>query len=549
MNWFGTRIRLLLVIWIIPSVSLALQAAADEEDDEALLRKAGLSSDGPALLASLAKHTLTPDKRRKVEERIAQLGDDEFSVREDATRQLRAFGRLALPDLRDASKGRDAEVARRAKMLIEAIDKGPDTQLPLAVLRLLAVRKPAGAVEALLAYLPFAEDDDRAEQVRKALTAMARHDGKLDAALRRSLTDPHDKVRAMAAEALIVGGGVAGRAAVRKLLSDDALSVRLHVASALTRAGQREGVSALIDLLPLLSAEESGQAEELLYLLAEDVAPELPDDKKKRRDAWAAWWKLNAQRVDMARARADAPVGYTLLCDTSANRVYEIDRHGKQRWSIGNLRSPYDAVVLPGHRVLIAEAYDSRVSERDFTGKILWQKKVKGPVNVQRLPNGHTFIASFGGAIVEVERSGKEIYSIPNVPGDLLGAYRLRRGGIACLTWSGRCLLLDTTGKQLKQLAYGYKNMEHLTQGNIDMRANGHLLIACTGDGNQVTELDGDGKLVREWKAPKVRTASPLPNGHLLIATMGDMGVYELDRAGKIVWQHKGGHVFRARRR
>lgn len=58
----------------------------------------------------------------------------------------------------------------------------------------------------------------------------------------------------VAVEALIAGGGSEGRAAVRRLLQEDAPFVRLRAALALGRAGEREGVSVLIDLLPLLTA-------------------------------------------------------------------------------------------------------------------------------------------------------------------------------------------------------------------------------------------------------------------------------------------------------
>jgi outer membrane protein assembly factor BamB len=41
-----------------------------------------------------------------------------------------------------------------------------------------------------------------------------------------------------------------------------------------------------------------------------------------------------------------------------------------------------------------------------------------------------------------------------------------------------------------------------------------------------------------------------MSNGHILAASYQGHRVYELDRAGKIVWEHKNaGQVFRARRR
>jgi hypothetical protein len=272
------------------------------------------------------------------------------------------------------------------------------------------------------------------------------------------------------------------------------------------------------------------------------------NDKKKRHDVWASWWKLNSSRVDPSLLRANPQLGYTLICDNGRNRVFEIDRHGKQRWAIDGLQNPLDAVVLPGNRVLIAEHGANRVTERDFKGNILWQIKAPQPVNVQRLPNGHTFIASINTGISEVDRDGKTIFSVLNLPVKLLAAYRSRRGEILCLTFDGRCLVLDTTGKQLKEMASGLQKISE-SAGNLDLRPNGHILIARTGDGNQVTEINGDGKVMREWKAKNALTVSSLHNGRLLIGTGSDQGVIELDGDGKIVWQHKGGQFFRARRR
>jgi hypothetical protein len=44
--------------------------------------------------------------------------------------------------------------------------------------------------------------------------------------------------------------------------------------------------------------------------------------------------------------------------------------------------------------------------------------------------------------------------------------------------------------------------------------------------------------------------ATGLPNGHMLIATQNGQRVFEVDRAGKVLWEQNGvGQVFRARRR
>jgi HEAT repeat protein len=509
-------------------------------------------TDGPLLLQTLGKHTLTAAKREQVRRLIERLGSEDFNDRESAGEDLAALGRIALPQLREASKDRDAEVARRASGLIERTEREPAQQLPLAVLRLLVVRKPPGAVEALLAYVPNAEEDARLEEVRHALGRLALCEGKLDPALRQALADTRPLVRATAARALVEGGGAEGRAAARKLLGDEAALVRLHVALDLARAGQREAVPALIDLLAVLPSEQVGQVEDTLHALAGDHPPEVAvgekaEERKKCRDAWAAWWKDNGERVNLAGLIASPALGYTLVCDTGSNRVFEVDRRGKELWAIEQAGEPTDAVILPGRRVLVAEWNANRITERDFQGKVLWEKRVAGtPCHVQRLANGNTFIALQDGGILEVDRAGKEVLTIPNLPGGLLAARRSPRGDIVCTTGNGQCLLLDATGKQVAGFATGHGPE---SRGGLDLLPNGHLLITWREAG-KVMEFDRAGKKLLEWTAPGARTATALPNGHILIGCWGTHRVWEMDRTGKVVWEHKAnGNPHRARRR
>ncbi|HWG41678.1 MAG TPA: HEAT repeat domain-containing protein [Gemmataceae bacterium] len=509
--------------------------------------------DGASLLTAIRRRTLTAQDRETIRGLLDKLGAEDFASREAASRQLFALGRRSLPQLQESAKDKDAEVARRAKFLIERIEHEPAHHLPVAAVRLLSVRKPAGSVAALLSYLPFAEDDNLTAEVGKSLTVLALREGKPNPDLLHALDDPQPLVRATAAEALIHGGGTEGRSAVHKLLKDpSAPIVRLRVALALARAKERDAVPVLIDLLTVLPTEQMSQVEETLHQLAANSAPEVsagekPEEKKKCRDAWVAWWKNNAARVDLARLTTRIWYGYTLICDLNGNRVYEIDRSGKQRWAVTGCGGPVDACVLPGNRVLIAEYGADRVTERDFKGAILFQKRIPNPVNVQRLANGNTFIATFNGPIVEWDRTGKEVYTINNVPGGVQAAYRSRKGHIVCLTRTGQCVYLDTSGKQLKSFATNH-NGNNI--GGMDLLPNDRILV-MQANRNKVAEFDSTGKLLLEVDAPaQAGSASGLPNGHILIASQNAQQVYEVDRTGKVVWEHKGaGQAFRARRR
>jgi HEAT repeat protein len=509
------------------------------------------NTDGASLLAAIREQTRTPEARTKIAGLIARLNSEEFVTRENASKELFAMGRIVLRQLREAAQSKDAEMSTRANLLIDQIEREPSYRLPAAAIRLLSVRKPPGSVEALLAYLPFADGEPLVAEVQKSLVVLARPNGNLDPVLVRALAAGEPNLRAVAGEALATGGGAEGRTAVRKLLSDPMPAVRLRVALALSMAGDDGGMPSLIELLTVLPDDQVGQVEDVLFQLAGETAPDVPvgskrEERKKCHDAWAAWWKVNAARVDLTRLTIHPSLGYTLICDLNGNRVFEVDRQGKPRWIITNAGGPVDARILPGNRVLIAEYGADRLTERDFNGNILWERRIANPVNVQRLPNGNTFVATVNGPIVELDRAGNEVSRINNLPGNIMAGVRTRRGTVICLTQNGQCFVLDAAGRQLSTFASGHHQQ---SMGGIDLLPNGRILVAQPNR-NKVVEFDTEGKVIREVDAPNSMAATGLPNGHILATSQNTQRVCEVDRSGKTVWEYTAaGQVFRARRR
>jgi HEAT repeat protein len=514
------------------------------------------ATDGPTLLDEVRKRTPTPEGTARTRELVRRLGDGSFEQRERADAELLALGRAALPLLREAAKDPDAEIARRAASIVERVERGPADSLPLTAARLLALRKPAGAAEALLAFLPSVEGEDLAAEVQTALAAVAFREGKPEPAVIKALGDAAPRVRAAAAEALCRAGGAEAVAAVRKLLTDADPLVRLRAVTGLVGAGDREAVPALIELVAVLPREQSWQAQEILARIAGEGAPESPgtdDDagRRKARDAWAAWWKANAGRTDLARLNAgQVTLGYTVVClveDNGMGRVAELGRDGKVRWQIEGLQYPVDAWVVAGNRVLVGEYNGMKVTERDLSGRIVWEKaNLPGRVvNVQRLANGNTFIA-VQNALLEVDRAGKEVFAIRRAQQDIWAAYRSADGTVAVLTSGQQCVRFDRSGKEVKSFAVGSGGS--WTSG-IDVTARGRLLVS-NHNANRVEEYGPDGKRLWEAAAPQITTATRAANGNTVVCSYHTNRVYEMDRNGKVVWEHKDAlHPFRARRR
>jgi HEAT repeat protein len=495
------------------------------------------SLDGKQLADEFKSRTLGDGDHDKVIGLIKKLDDPSADAREKASQELVAVGPKAVPLLRQATQRENPRVTAVAQKCVELIEKDAPNPLPSTAARLLALRRPDGTLETLLAYLPFAENESAAAELRDLLVALGVREGKADPVIVKALRDKVGARRAAAAYALCRAEAAEHYPAVRKLLEDPDPDVRLQTAEALVSARQREGVPALIALLGELPPQRAWEVEDYLARLADGKGPNVPlgadaESRAKCRDAWAAWWKDQGPNIDLAKADVSRrELGLTLLAEIgNGARVMELDRAGKVRWKIEGLQGPMDAQVLPGQRVLVAEQNVSRVTERDQTGKVVWECKapLAQPFVVQRLPNGNTFIAC-RNSLVEVDREGKQVYAVQRINEYLLGAAKLRDGTIAYLNNAGRYVRMDSTGKEVKSF-----NVQNIGFNSAEILPNDHVLVSVQALG-KVIEYSPDAKAV--WEATIQHSGIPhrLPNGNTLVPNVNAMKITELDRAGKVV--------------
>jgi hypothetical protein len=193
----------------------AIEPAAAEEST---LKAAKVSTSAAGLLEFLRGQVRTDADLEKVRNFVKLLADDSFDIREKATEDLINLGSVALPELRKAAKDTDAEVATRARRCLEKIAEvsGPEGQVT-AALRLVALKRPAGAAEVLLALAPTLSAEADASELRNALAAVAIRDGKPDKAVEKALEDKDPARRAAAAAALGKDGGAFEKRPGRRL--------------------------------------------------------------------------------------------------------------------------------------------------------------------------------------------------------------------------------------------------------------------------------------------------------------------------------------------
>lgn len=151
--------------------------------------------------------------------------------------------------------------------------------------------------------------------------------------------------------------------------------------------------------------------------------------------------------------------GNTFIGECNTGRLLEVSSCGKvvkelcilpEGTTDGGFAFMRNARRLDNGNYLVAHYGGEAVKEYSPEGKVVWSLAVPGgPHSVIRLPNGHTLIAvadkTRNPRIIEVDRSGKELWSLSN--NDLPGAPLKFLGGMQYFP-DGRLLFTNWTGHE-----------------------------------------------------------------------------------------------------
>ncbi|HYT90373.1 MAG TPA: PQQ-binding-like beta-propeller repeat protein [Gemmataceae bacterium] len=534
--------------------------------DEKILRDVREPVDGPALLDYFRKRTYPEADPKTLEKLIRELGAPSFRVREKAFTDLIALGSSSMVAVRQAEGSAEHEILRRAANIRKQIEERADPVVQAATARLIAVRKPAGAAEVLLNYLPYAADGSVVEEICSTLPKVILRDGKPEPVVLAALKDKVAVKRGAAAAALVQAGVNSELPAVRALLKDSDPGVQLRIALALVREKrEKDAVPTLISTLEHLPQEQLWPAEELLIRIAGEKAPQVSlgldaASRAKCRQVWAEWWDKNKDVVALDKVELNrAFLGYTLVVERTFNRIVngkrlpatgqvcELDANKKVRWKIEINTYPVDAEVTGPDRVLITEFQGQRVTERDFKGNIKWERRVNGnPLSAHRLPGGNTFIV-MQNRLAEYNPKGEEVWHMDRQNFDIFRGRKLRNGEVVFITNAGLLTRLDPkTQKVVGSFQVGPMGSQF---GNFELLPSGNFLVPVYNS-QQVIEFDPTGKQVWQAKVQWPTSVQRLPNNNTLVGSQISRRVVEIDRNGDQRWDHGAeGQVFMARRR
>jgi hypothetical protein len=529
--------------------------------DAEALKSAGLSeTEGEKLIGYLKLRTVSDADQGKINGLIKKLGADQFTDRIKAGEELEFFGPAAIGLLKAAEKDPDPEVAYQATRVLKRMEKIPHSAVAAAAVRAVVKTKPPGAAAALLGFLPLADSDALANEIRGALVALAAPGGKPEPALVAALADSSPLRRGAAYLALLEGGPAAERIRIKESFEQVKAAVRKEADtgekfrglwSLVLVARDRDALSDLIAMVPQLPRGRIWQLEDLLLQLAGEV-PEggrfgkSPEALEKARDAWAGWLAKKGDALDLGKLVYKPRIqGITDIVEYDRNygtgRFVSIGADQKERFSFGG-NSLFDAKFMPNGRYMCIENYGQLV-EREGDGTMLPNaKNLNQPVGMEATPNGGqiVFTRQF---IYQYDKDGKQewMYQRQNTA-DIVAGCRMPNGDTLFVTQNGKkenAFRLDGKGKQVGQgiavgavQYYGYCPSVEAT--------GEEKILLC--EANRVTETDlKTGKTLWTYNVTQPTCAQRLPNGNTLISAFnnGQSRAVEVDSAGEVLWEYK----------
>ncbi len=524
--------------------------------DEKILRDAGIGTDGKSLLQFFRDRTMTPEREAELRRLVNQLNSRRYVTRVRATEKLAKGNTLTLRFLQQTLEKEELEVQNRIKRCIEKIQSKPHIQQTQAAARLLAIQRPPKSDTILLDYLPYAQWDETSTELLDALKAVSISNQQASTISENILTATKNShpLRRFAAVYVLKHASSKYKTYLYRLQNDSDINVKYHAAEALLYHSDKKGVPTLIQLLSDGPLSIARQAEEILIVLNGDELPlhYIKEDQETRRlvqQHWTNWWKSEENDIQLAKTKLKAylsfqQLGWVVTCEISrigdyAGQVVAYDLQGKVRWTIDNLRSPTDFQLLGRHRVLVAEHWAKRVTERNRKGDILWQYDTPThAVSCQRLRNGNTLIACQTEVAI-VTRDKKKVFSHSH-SNWIYHAEQARDGHIVYIDNKGQVTELNDKGKVVVQFRPDHANGAW-SWSSVTKLKKDRYLITYSGT-HKVVEANAKGKVLWTCDVPNTTWASRLRNGTTWACEVDNRAIRLVDREGKQIkrWQLKG---------
>ena len=197
------------------------------------------------------------------------------------------------------------------------------------------------------------------------------------------------------------------------------------------------------------------------------------------------------------------------------------------------------------HPILVADARKGLVVKYTPEGKRVWSYPSHRCLDAWPMEDGQVLM-TFNPSKKTEDKGGVRIVDADKklvfeylTKGEVMSCQPLPDGNILVSKNSqGEVDIVDRKGKVVRNFPLKAKGMGHRTV-RFTRRTNEGTFLAAETYTNEMREYNAAGKLINTIAAPGIFSAQRVGKGHTLISTFYKPRVFEVDKAGKLVWELK----------
>lgn len=543
-------LRSLLFLVLASSLSNA-GWPGDEVDywDDIIIKKAGIPTTPNDTKRWLESRIPNSSNEKNAAKWAAELGNESFEIREQASRELLKLNSLAIFELKKAVKSQDIEVAKRATDCLEQISPYESIALKTAIIRLLGKSNPEVVFEYFSKISETPELDLlTSEALLDAFNITIKTNPGLVQKVESFAQIKNIKGRILISRVLAKGNpnGIA----FKKLSTDDKTIVKANAALALLQEKNKKGIELLILLLPELKINQLIPIAGLLNEIIQDPASgnELAKEKLSHfelQKSLTAAWNVKSGAIDLDKYPSNQLLPKRILAsvaepnlggkicalnpDGSVTEIFRSNSYSPQACAINHSM----IFLMDRSRVQVIANNLGEIYERGNPMVSAFGIDIDGL--------GKKFILNKQNLSV-LDHTNKIVESI-DLNNDCLAGTRLANGDYAIVFKDKSLLILD--GKDLKKqktkISLGAKEPNRTILGyQIEGTRSGSILMPEFG-GKSVNEYDLTGKLIKTININLNTAGSAIygatltmnTNGNFLIGTRLGQTVVELNLEGR----------------
>ena len=486
------------------------------------------------LLAPVRLATISPEKAITIRSMVSKMISEGTELTKPSLENLSPAEAGFLLNLANNSKKVESATAKVIGELEKITRK---QEVTTALIQLIELSQPEDAANTLIQYASSCPDEETMEQLKSVLNKDPKKTIACESVLKNNNSSEPSK--ALALELISTDSQFFQE--IKSKIHEKSAVLKIAYAKVMFPKDPYECAKLILETCKELPNQKASWLMNWMAGQIENTTTEIntesAEETVKTMERLGTWLEANKGKIQLIKPTSSKLSNPILLVENmnpekKSGRVLLMGEKGGILWEIINLNSPNDAKFNQG-RVLISEAGNNRVTERDIRGNILWEKQIQNPFYVQKTSNGNIFIAA-RNEIVELDSKGKEIFKHSVSGQTILAARKSGPTEYLVLQYSGNLAKINSKGSELSKGIIPFPTNFGLNGATL--LADGKILVSVPTI-NKIMEFSDRGNLLHEYDSTAPGIATRNMDGTILTSNLQANKLVKIRRDGKVLWE------------